>query len=37
MRELRLVREQELARGREIERRGITPLREYRRDPQSRA
>ena len=33
MREQRLVRERELARGREIEQRGITPLREFRRDP----
>jgi Ti-type conjugative transfer relaxase TraA len=34
MRELRLSREHELARGREIERRGIRPLREFQRDPQ---
>jgi Ti-type conjugative transfer relaxase TraA len=33
MRERRLVRERELARGVEIERRGIAPLREFRRDP----
>jgi predicted amidohydrolase YtcJ len=34
MREQRLAQEQERARGREIERRGITPLREFQRDPQ---
>lgn len=33
MREQRLARERELARGLELERRGITPLREFRRDP----
>lgn len=33
MREQRLARERERARGLEIERRGITPLREFRRDP----
>jgi Ti-type conjugative transfer relaxase TraA len=34
LRERRLAQEQELARGHELERRGITPLREFRRDPQ---